>query len=114
MKRRISVAAQHDIAAILDWSADHFGAAARARYERLIERALTMITIHRDPSGGRIISGVFARRLYHLRNCRADSVGETVGNPRHVIVYQIVEPDLVVVARILHDAMDLPAHFTDG
>ncbi len=113
MRRQISVDAQQDIAALLDWSHNHFGAAARARYERLIERGLDLIVERRELAGGRVLSGKVERRLYHLRNCRADPVGDTVGTPRHVLVYRIVEPDLVILVRVLHDAMDMPAHFGD-
>ncbi|MBW7924067.1 MAG: type II toxin-antitoxin system RelE/ParE family toxin [Burkholderiaceae bacterium] len=65
---RLSVAAQHDLIAILAWAHEHFGAAARKRYETLIVR-----------------------------------------RPRHFLIYRM-EGDIVVVARLLHDAMEPARH----
>jgi toxin ParE1/3/4 len=50
-------------------------------------------------------------RSWHLRLSR-EHVNPSVGivrRPRHFLVYRL-EPDLVVVGRLLHDAMELARH----
>jgi toxin ParE1/3/4 len=44
LRLRLTLPARKDIAALLDWSADHFGAAGRRRYEALLDTALRDIT----------------------------------------------------------------------
>ncbi len=112
MRRQLTRPARNDIAAILDWSHDRFGATGRRRYERLIARALIAITRKIPPIGSRAADvasdGI---RLFHLRNAKHDPDIEPAGRPRHFIVYRIFEPDLVVVLRVLHEAMNLPVYF---
>jgi toxin ParE1/3/4 len=54
-------------------------------------------------------------RIYHLRGSkrRAGTGIGAVGAPRHFVLYRVLEPDLIGIARILHDSMDLPARATD-
>lgn len=112
VRRQLTRPARNDIAAILDWSHDRFGATGRRRYERLIARALIAITRKIPPIGSRAADvasdGI---RLFHLRNAKHDPDIEPAGRPRHFIVYRIFEPDLVVVLRVLHEAMNLPVYF---
>ena len=109
---RLSRAAETDIIDILVWSQSRFGDAARQRYERLIVAALSDIAS--DP----LRPGSFLRselgdgvRSWHLRvsRQRAAPAGTVVARPRHFIVYR-QDPDLVVVGRLLHDAMELERH----
>lgn len=115
MRRLISAPARHDIAGTLDWSRENFGADARRRYERLIARGLAAITVAQDPPGSRRLdaAGVDVR-VYHLRNSRRTTGGLLVREPRHFLVYERPEPRLIVVLRLLHDAMDLPERLQDG
>ena len=110
MKRIVTAPAKRDIADVLDWSLQQHGAAARRRYERLIARALKAVTSRADPGGSRAFDEeVDGRRTYHLRNSRRGASGPQVGAPRHLLVYARPQPDLIVMLRLLHDAMDVPA-----
>ena len=115
MKSRLAAPAVSDITHILDWSRESFGFAARARYERLIARGLRAIAAPTPPTASRpagdAAPGV---QLFHLRHVRRESDGSLpVGRPRHVLAYRIIASDLVIVLRVLHDAMDLPAHLVE-
>lgn len=113
---RLSGPALEDIATILAESVARFGDAASERYERLIATAL--IDLAADPArpGSRAAPELGeGARLYHLRGSRRRAgmgVG-AVGTPRHFVVYCVVEADVIGVARVLHDSMDLPFHGTD-
>jgi toxin ParE1/3/4 len=108
---RLSNAAQADIVEILAWTEEHFGDAARQRYESLLVSALRDIS-QPNPVGSierpELGEGV---RSWHLRlsRGRASAPSDIVRRPRHFLVYR-VEKDLVVVARVLHDAMELARH----
>ena len=110
MRRELADPAVRDIVRILDWSRASFGIVARRRYEALIARGLRAITMATPPTASRTAGeaapGV---RLFHLRHVRQDPGGTSIGHPRHLLAYRIVTPDLIVVLRVLHDAMDLPA-----
>ena len=112
---RLARAAEDDIFDILAWSHARFGEAARRRYEHLIATALADIGANPDRPGSlaRPELGVGAR-TWHLRGSR-DRTGEVAGavqRPRHFLIYRLTE-DLVVVARVLHDAMELYRHMTE-
>ncbi|WP_309604183.1 type II toxin-antitoxin system RelE/ParE family toxin [Phenylobacterium sp.] len=118
MTRRLDLAesAQADIARLLRSSAADFGEAARLRYAALIATALDDLLSDplRPTSAARpeLQPGV---RTYHLRHCRRRSAAGrgAVKTPRHLIVYLTPTPDLVVVLRVLHGAMDLERHIED-
>ncbi|MCD6675251.1 MAG: type II toxin-antitoxin system RelE/ParE family toxin [Burkholderiaceae bacterium] len=109
---RLSVAAQHDLIAILAWTHEHFGAAARKRYEKLIVTALRDVATQPDRPGNVVRAelgdGV---RSWHLRlsRGRARPIAGIVRRPRHFLIYRI-EGDIVAVARVLHDAMEPARH----
>jgi toxin ParE1/3/4 len=112
---RLTRAAEADIIDILVWSQTQFGEAARKRYERLIVTAL--IDIATDPArlGGmerpELGEGV---RSWHLRGSRerARDAHGVVQRPRHFVVYRLID-NRIVIARILHDAMELERHVGD-
>jgi len=109
---RLSDAAQSDILDILAWSQEQFGDGARTRYEALIVAALRDIATQPDRPGSLERPEVgTAVRSWHLRRSRERARTETgvVQSPRHFLIYR-VEPDLVVVGRVLHDAMELVRH----
>ncbi|HPB73357.1 MAG TPA: hypothetical protein PLX71_10305, partial [Phycicoccus sp.] len=54
--------------------------------------------------------GVFA---WHLARSRTHPRGRRVRNPRHFLICRR-EGDLLVVGRVLHDAMDLSQHVDPG
>lgn len=110
---RLTAPARRDIAALLDWSAEHFGAAGRRRYEALLEAALRDITADPLRAGSReepkLAPGL---RIYHLRQSRdrAKLREGAVRSPRHILIYRRTSEEIVTVLRVLHDAMDLVRH----
>ena len=112
LRYRLSDAAQVDVINILAWTHDQFGEAARLRYESLIVAALRDVATQPDRPGSiarpELGAGV---RSWHLRLSR-DHVAtgaEVVRRPRHFLVYR-PESALLVVGRVLHDAMELARH----
>jgi len=109
---RLSASAQSDILDILAWSQEQFGDEARIRYEALIVAALRDVAAEPDRPGSieRPELGA-AVRSWHLRLSRerARTTTGIVGHPRHFLIYR-EEHDVVVVGRILHDAMELSHH----
>jgi toxin ParE1/3/4 len=109
---RLSEAAQRDVFDILAWTDEQFGEVARLRYESLIVAALRDVARHPDGPGSLARPELGARvRSWHLRLSR-ERVNPGVGivrRPRHFLVYRL-EPGLVVVGRVLHDAMELVRH----
>jgi toxin ParE1/3/4 len=107
---RISHAAAADIIDILAWSQEQFGEQERRRYERLIAAAIRDIAADptRAGSAERPELGQ-AVRSWHLRGSRNHTTDEVVRRPRHILIYR-VEDDILVIGRILHDAMELRRH----
>ncbi|MEP9383325.1 type II toxin-antitoxin system RelE/ParE family toxin [Nocardioides sp. KR10-350] len=107
---RVSRAAADDIGEILEWSEEHFGAAARVRYDALIRAALRHASS--DRTDGRFKSrpeigdGV---KSWHLANSATQSRGERVKTPRHLLFCRD-EDDLLAVGRVLHERMDPTLH----
>ncbi len=112
LRYRLSDAAQADVIDILAWTHEQFGEAARLRYESLIVAALRDVATQPARPGSvarpELGAGV---RSWHLRLSR-DRVGTGAGvvrRPRHFLVYRF-EPALLVVGRVLHDAMEMARH----
>jgi toxin ParE1/3/4 len=107
---RLSDAAQADIIDILAWSQEQFGEAARLRYESLIVTALRDVATQPNRPGSverpELGAGV---RSWHLGLSRYRARGGVVRRPRHFLIYR-VESELLVVGRVLHDAMELARH----
>ncbi len=101
--------ARRDIDLILWTSHDRHGARAAERYRRLIARALT--DLREDPGRPSSRSAeVGDLRLYALRiAARGMPPTGRESDPPHVIAYRFDEARVEIV-RILHEAMDLPAH----
>ena len=112
LRYRLSEAAQGDVLGILAWTHEQFGEAARLRYESLIVAALRDVANHPDKPGSlarpELGAGV---RSWHLRPSRGhvNPGVEFVRRPRHFLVYR-ADPALLVVGRVLHDAMELARH----
>ncbi|MGK9168080.1 type II toxin-antitoxin system RelE/ParE family toxin [Inquilinus limosus] len=109
---RLSATAERELGEILARTELQFGATARLRYQALIVAALGDIAADPDCRGTRprpeIGDGV---RIYHLRHSRERTRSKhgVVRAPRHFLLYK-VKADLIVVGRILHEAMDLDRH----
>ena len=112
LRYRLSDAAQIDVINLLAWTHEQFGEAARLRYQRLIVAALRDVATQPDRPGSiarpELGAGV---RSWHLRlsRDRAATGAEAVRRPRHFLIYRL-EPALLVVGRVLHDAMELARH----
>ncbi|OWJ68656.1 type II toxin-antitoxin system RelE/ParE family toxin [Inquilinus limosus] len=109
---RLSLTAERELGEILAHTELQFGETARLRYQTLIAAALAEIAADPDCRGARPRPEIGDRvRIYHLRHSRerARSKRGVVRFPRHFILFK-VEADLIVVGRILHDAMDLDRH----
>lgn len=109
---RLSDIAQGDIFEILEWTHEQFGEAARLRYEGLIIAAIRDVPSQPDRLGSlarpELGAGV---RSWHLRLSRGHVTPDVkpVRQPRHFLVYR-AEADVLVVGRVLHDAMELARH----
>jgi len=107
---RLSAAAEADIVSVLAWSESQFGDRARRRYERLLATALR--TIGADPECVESVprpelgQGIRSYHLLHSRE-RARTDEGIVRRPRHFLLYRAINPDVVGIGRVLHDAMDL-------
>lgn len=109
-KYRLTRAAQADIVSILAWSHERFGAEARKRYESLIATAIRDAAERGDEVGHtcrpELGDGVFT---WHLAQSRTRSPGGTVQRPRHFLICRR-DGELLVVGRVLHDAMEPRRH----
>ena len=113
LRIRLAGPAERDIAALLAWSGEHFGEAGRRRYAALIEAALRDVAADPERPGSQMRPELGpGRRIYHLRHSRERTPDGSVQSPRHFLVYRRAAADLVVVARILHDAMDIARHLS--
>jgi toxin ParE1/3/4 len=109
---RLSQAAQGDVLDILTWTHEQFGEAARLRYEGLLVAALRDVASQPDRPGSLARPELGAEvRSWHLRLSRQHMHpgAGVVRRPRHFLVYR-TEPGMVVVGRVLHDAMELARH----
>ena len=112
LRYRLSDAAQADVVNILAWTHEQLGEAARLRYQSLIVAALRDVAAQPDRPGSiarpELGTGV---RSWHLRLSRnhVATGAEAVRRPRHFLVYRF-EPAVLVVGRVLHDAMELAQH----
>ena len=104
-----------DIAALLDWSAERFGPAARERYETLVLAGLRDLAEDPQRLDARELTdkrpGVL---VYHLRHSRSSAhLPDIVRKPRHFIVYR-ASAEVVTILRVLHEAMNLTRHVRAG
>ncbi len=109
---RLTASAQADLLDIFAWTHAHFGEQARHRYEALVIAALRDIAAQPERAGSieRPELGDSVRS-WHLRlsRDRARTPTGMVRRPRHFLLYR-QEAELVAVARVLHDAMELSWH----
>lgn len=114
MAYRLSSAAQADIVGILAWSNEQFGEEARIRYEKLLVAAMRHAASSEDGAGPthhpECGQGVF---FWHLSRSRAQSSSGLVHRTRHFLVCRR-DGDLLVIGRVLHDAMDTHRNLDGG
>jgi toxin ParE1/3/4 len=109
----ISPVAAEDIASILAWTHDMFGAQARLRYEALLVRAIIDVVDKPERAGSHARPEIGAGlRTYHIsysRNRVSAAVGR-VKRPRHLLLFRASTESRVEIVRVLHDSMDLELH----
>ena len=104
----LTTPAKHDLAQIHAYTSEAWGVAASNRYTALIEFALKNLT--EDPKrfatfdAGNIRFGL---RAYPLRLIRQKSAQVKIARPKHVIYFQIINPPLIEILRILHERMEV-------
>ena len=100
---RLGAAAELDLASILRWTAENFGARQAAIYRDTLAQAIGELAKGPDVPGSRarneIKSGL--RTLHIARHGRRG---------RHFLLYRAVEDRIIEIGRILHDQMDLRRH----
>jgi toxin ParE1/3/4 len=102
-------AARRDIKNVLKWSAVNFSPGAAKRYERLLAVAISEIDANPTLKHSYEVHGLQRGiRIYHLRysSKRAAVDGRIVKQPRHFIVYKVVQKEIIVV-RVLHERMEI-------
>lgn len=109
LRYRLSDSAQADVVSVLAWTHEQFGETARLRYESLIVAALRDVATQPDRPGSiprpELGAGVRSWQL-RLSGHHAAAGAAVVRRPRHFLVYRL-ESDLLVLGRLLHDAMEL-------
>jgi len=103
---RLAAAAEADFREILRWTQERFGEARARVYADTLSEAIAAL------AGGPRIPGAKARDdiakgLFALHVARSGRKG------RHFVMYRVgtpVNPPVIDVLRLLHDAMDLPRH----
>ncbi|MBA2542358.1 MAG: type II toxin-antitoxin system RelE/ParE family toxin [Deltaproteobacteria bacterium] len=107
---RVSAPAAEDVAAILDASEERWGTAPSDRYASLLAAAMQAAANHPEGPLTRPRPELPGRvRSIHTRAVRGSP--RTVKKPVHVIIYRIIEPELVEIVRVLHECMDPSRHF---
>lgn len=109
----LAPSAASDIESILARSFDEFGAEAAQRYETLIVRAIADVAANPDRPSVHIRDEIGrSARTYHLANSRENVAKKPmrVKRPRHFLVFRSGAKNVVEIARVLHDSMDLPRH----
>ena len=114
VRLRLSGAARHDIEDLLAWSEEHFGQAARQRYEALLACALQDVAedtrrpgIQARPELG---ASVFSDHLM----CSRPRVAAKVMRPRHLLICRHTVSGVVDILRVLHDALEISRHLPAG
>jgi toxin ParE1/3/4 len=100
---RLGAAAELDLASILRWTAENFGARQSRLYRDTIVRAIGELANGPDVPGSRareeVMPGV--RTLHVARHGRRG---------RHFLLYRVARGRIIEIGRILHDSMDLQRH----
>ena len=106
---RVTFAARADMDAAVVTSEANFGPSAAARYRALIERALEAVRSNpnRPAALPRPELGP-AVKSFHLMHAR--KLAPRVRRPRHLLLFRLVAPVMIVGDRMLHDAMDIALH----
>jgi toxin ParE1/3/4 len=113
MKVIIAPRARSDIAGILLWTHENFGAPTRRRYTKLIRTAIQMLAANPETEGSQARPEIAKIcRGYHLFHCRkkAGARGDRIRHPRYFLLYRITAARTVEIGRVLPDSMELEQH----
>ncbi|APQ11076.1 hypothetical protein BJP27_06040 [Pseudomonas oryzihabitans] len=115
MKYRISAEARQDLADILVYSAQHFGPAARKRYQSLLVSSFSLIAAEAYAPVTRARDELHAGlRSLHLTHAqRGIPAAQRVGQPRHVVFYRLAAEDIIEIVRLLHEVMEPKEHLAN-
>ncbi len=100
---RLSAEVENDFYSILDYTIETFGERQADPYKTLIQEALSTLSSGPEAPGSKTRNDIQAG----LRSLHISSPGR---RGQHFIIYSAAPDNLIVVLRILHDAMDLPRH----
>jgi toxin ParE1/3/4 len=100
---RLGAVAKLDLASILGWTTENFGARQARIYRDTIVRTITELQKGPDLPGSRLRNEIG-------RDVRIVHVAGGGRRGRHFLLYKVVQPGVIEVARILHDSMDLRRH----
>jgi len=114
---RLSLQAERDVEAILEWSHDQFGERVCLRYEALLTQAMLDVADDPDRPGTQkrpeLASGA---STYHIRHSQ-DRVSRSIGRirkPRHFLIFRVADDGRLEISRVLHDGMDPTRHLPPG
>ncbi len=116
MEVTIAPKARSDIASILAWTEENFGPQTSKRYGKLIATAIEQVAANPAIAGASQRSEIVDDyRTYHLFFSRkaAERAGDRIRHPRHFLLYRVTDANVVEIARVLHDSMELPAHLPE-
>jgi toxin ParE1/3/4 len=112
----IAPKARNDIASILAWTEENFGARIMNRYAKLIATAIEQIAENPVLAGSSQRPEIAEHcRIYHLHFSRksAGRAGDRIRRPRHFLLYRVTEANIVEIGRVLRDSMDIEAHLSE-
>jgi toxin ParE1/3/4 len=104
---RLSKSARADLTAILATTLSRWGDEGRARYAKLLSRAMEELAVR--PAGPltrartELAAGI---RSFHVKHTRANP---GIKNPPHLLLYQVRKGRPLEIVRVLHERMDLTA-----
>ncbi|MGK9234647.1 type II toxin-antitoxin system RelE/ParE family toxin [Inquilinus limosus] len=99
----MSIAANDDFTSILHWTIQAFGPKQASDYQLTIGQAIRALEGGPDLPDSKARDEVRAG-VRILRVARRGRRG------RHILVYRVIDEDVIEVLRILHDSMDLARH----
>jgi toxin ParE1/3/4 len=112
----IAPKARDDISSILTWTEANFRPKILKRYARLLARAIEEIGENPECRGSIHRPEIAVNcRTYHLYFSRNSSgvPMHRIRNSRHLLLYRVMDSNVVELGRVLHDSMDFDANLPD-
>jgi toxin ParE1/3/4 len=105
---RLATTAEADIVDILAVSLERWGSEASRRYSEMLKAAVRQVADHPDGRAMRVRSDLApGMRSFHTRFTGRRNPKAAVKSPVHMLIYRVVEPDLVEIIGVLPERMDL-------